>query len=81
MPIKRGVRTGMEEKIPTSVVREMHERIERKLRDKEIEVITYWQGHVERLLSMKPEGVGALQLQIKKVYDMMSNRINALKRG
>lgn len=71
----------MEEKLPPSLIRELQERVERKLREKEIEVIEYWQGQIGKVLAMKPEGIGPLQLQIKKVYDMMSTRIQVLKRG
>ncbi|HOJ51801.1 MAG TPA: hypothetical protein PLT64_05255 [Syntrophales bacterium] len=71
----------MEEKLPPSLVRQMQERLERKLREKEIEVIEYWQGQIGKILGMKPEGIGPLQLQVKKVYDMMSTRIQVLKRG
>jgi len=71
----------MEEKLPSSVVREIQERMERKLREKELEVVSYWLGHVEKLLAMKPESIGALQVQIKKLTDMMTNRIQVLKRG
>jgi len=30
---------------------------------------------------MKPDGIASLQLEIKKVYDMMENRIKILKKG
>jgi len=30
---------------------------------------------------MKPEGVASLQLQIKKITDMMENRVKILKKG
>ena len=30
---------------------------------------------------MKPEGIASLQLQIKKITDMMENRIKIVKKG
>jgi hypothetical protein len=71
----------MEDKLPASLLRELQERTERKLRDKEIEVIEFWQTQIARILAMKPEGVGPLQLQVKKVYEMMTTRLKVLKRG
>ncbi|MCX7982765.1 MAG: hypothetical protein N2572_07650 [Syntrophales bacterium] len=70
----------MEDKIPPALVREIQERLDRKLREKEIEVIEYWQGQIAKILAMKPEGIGPLQLQVKKIHDMMSTRIQVLKR-
>lgn len=64
-----------------ALIRELRAEMEKKLRQHEIEVIQYWQGHLAKLLSMKPENIGALQVHIKKVYDMMGNRIQILKRG
>ena len=46
-----------------------------------MEVVAHWQGQLGKILAMKPEGVAALQMQIKKIHDMMGNRIQVLKRG
>jgi putative protein kinase ArgK-like GTPase of G3E family len=68
-------------KAQEAFVKEMQAKLERKIKDNEIEVIEYWQGHLARVLAMKPEGIASLQMQIKKVHDMMANRIQILKRG
>lgn len=69
------------DKAQEAFIKEMQTKLDRKIRDNEIEVIEYWQGQMGRLLAMKPEGIAALQLQIKKVHDMMANRVQILKRG
>ncbi|MCX7635514.1 MAG: hypothetical protein N2Z74_07200 [Syntrophales bacterium] len=72
----------MQEKIDReALVREFQTQLERKLRENEIAVIQYWQANLAKLLSLKPEGVAALQVRIKKIHDMMGNRIQMLKRG
>jgi hypothetical protein len=69
------------EKAQEAFVNEMQAKLEKKIRENEIAVIEHWQSQLSRILSMKPEGIAALQLQIKKIHDMMSNRVQILKRG
>jgi hypothetical protein len=69
------------DKSQEAFVKEMQLKLERKIQENEIAVIEYWQSQLGRLLAMKPEGVAALQMQIKKIHDMMANRIQILKRA
>ena len=71
----------MIDKSQEAFVREMQAKLDRKLRENEMEVIEHWQVQLGRVLAMKPEGVASLQMQIKKIYDMMGNRVQMLKRG
>ncbi|MDQ5988645.1 MAG: hypothetical protein CSYNP_04406 [Syntrophus sp. SKADARSKE-3] len=61
-------------------VKALQARYEKKLKDNEIELLEYWKAHLDKLASLKPDGIGSLQLQIKKVAEMMKNRIMVLKR-
>lgn len=62
-------------------IKEMQTRFEKKVKENEISLLEYWKSHLDKLLTMKPEGVASLQLQIKKITDMMDNRIKILKKG
>lgn len=62
-------------------IKEMQTRFEKKTKDNEISMLEYWKSHLDKLLTMKPEGIASLQLQIKKITDMMDNRIKILKKG
>ncbi len=62
-------------------LRDFQEKVEKKLKENEISVIQYWHERMGRVVSMKPDGIASLQLEIKKIYDMMENRIKALKKG
>lgn len=62
-------------------MKEYQERFEKKLRDSEISVLEYWKEQLQKVLGTRPEGVAALQMQIKKVSDMMENRIRMLRKG
>jgi hypothetical protein len=61
-------------------MKDLQARLERKLKESEIEILEQWKGHLDRLAAMKPEGIAALQMHIRKVADMMGNRIKMLKR-
>jgi len=72
----------MTEKDPQAVLlKEIQTRFDRKLKEEEITLLEYWKEQVERVALMKPEGVAALQMQVRKISEMMANRIRILKRG
>jgi hypothetical protein len=62
-------------------IKEMQTRFEKKVKENEISLLEYWKSHLDKLLTMKPEGIASLQLQIKKITDMMENRIKIVKKG
>ncbi|MBW2561329.1 MAG: hypothetical protein JRE40_10810 [Deltaproteobacteria bacterium] len=62
-------------------LRDFQGKVEKKLKENEISVVQYWHERLGRVVSMKPDGIAPLQLEIKKVYDMMENRIKTLKKG
>ena len=62
------------------ILQEYQKRFEQKIRESEISVIEYWKERLDRLLSMRPEGIASLQLEIKKISDMMSKRMATLKK-
>lgn len=61
-------------------IKEYQERFDKKLKENEIATLEYWKAQIDKLVVMKPDGIASLQLQIKKISDMMLNRIKVLKR-
>ncbi len=61
-------------------IKEFQARFDKKLKENEISMLEYWKSQLDKLLSMKPEGVASLQMQIKRISEMMDNRINIIKR-
>ncbi|MGZ6208840.1 MAG: hypothetical protein ACXWL9_01680 [Syntrophales bacterium] len=61
-------------------VKELQARFDKKLKENEISIVEYWKSQIDRLLSMKPDGIASLQSQIKRVSDMMDNRIRTIKK-
>ena len=66
--------------LDAELLKEFQKKVEKKIRENEISVVQYWHERLGRLVSMKPDGIASLQLEIKKIYDMMENRIKTLKK-
>lgn len=62
-------------------MREYQERFDKKLRDNEIAVLEYWREQLLKTVGARPEGIAALQQQVRRIADMMENRIKILKKG
>jgi hypothetical protein len=61
------------------VLKDLQKQIEKKLREQEISVLEYWKERLDKIAALRPEGIASLQLEIKKVSDMMANRVKILK--
>jgi hypothetical protein len=64
----------------TAFLKEIQTRFDRKVRENEISLLEYWKEQVDRVAVLKPEGIAALQIQVRKISEMMANRIRTLKR-
>ena len=62
-------------------IKEYQERFEKKLKASEIDLLEHWKGQLEKIESSRPDSIASLQLQIRKITDMMGNRIKVLKKG
>lgn len=62
-------------------IKEYQERFEKKLKQSEIDLLEHWKGQLEKIESSRPDSIASLQLQIRKITDMMGNRIKVLKKG
>jgi len=62
-------------------IKEFQERYEKKLREKEMEIIEHWKVQLDKIIAMRPDSISSLQLQLTKTVEMMANRIRVLKKG
>jgi hypothetical protein len=62
-------------------IKEFQERYEKKLREKEMEIIEHWKAQLDKIVAMRPDSIASLQLQLTKTVEMMANRIRVLKKG
>jgi len=70
----------VEMKDQAAFMKEVQARFDRKLKENEIDMLEQWKGQLDKLAVMKPEGIASLQVHIRKVAEMMGNRIKMLKR-
>ena len=61
-------------------IKEYQAKFDKKLKENEISLLEYWKSQLDKVLSMKPEGIAPLQLQIKRISDMMDNRMKTIKK-
>jgi len=61
-------------------IKEYQERFEKKLRENEIALLDHWKTQLDKVISIRPDSIASLQMQIKKISDMMANRIRVLKK-
>ena len=64
----------------SALVKQFQSQFEKKVKEKEISCVEYWKEQLDKVLALKPEGIAALQLQIKRITTMMENRISTLKK-
>lgn len=60
---------------------QMKKKVEKELGQREAEVVTFWQGEVDKLLHKKTESLSALLQDLKNLSQRMGNRLNVLKRS
>ncbi len=62
-------------------IKEFQERYEKKMREKEIEILEHWKSQLDRIIAMRPDSIASLQTQVAKIAEMMANRLKILKKG
>jgi len=62
-------------------IKEYQDRFEKKLKETEIDLLEHWKAQLEKIETSRPDSIASLQLQIKKMSEMMGNRIKVLKKG
>lgn len=62
-------------------IKEYQERFEKKLRENEMALLEHWRTQLDKIESSRPDSIASLQLQIRKLSEMMANRIKVLKKG
>jgi len=65
----------------TAWLNKMKKKVEEEMTKKEIEMISYWQAEIEKILAKKHEGLGSLQLEMQQFLQRMQNRVRVLKQS
>jgi hypothetical protein len=62
-------------------IKEYQERFEKKLKENEIALLEHWKSQIDKIEDSRPDSIASLLLQIRKMSEMMGNRIKVLKKG
>ena len=65
----------------TAWLNKMKKKVEEEMTKKEIEMISYWKGEIEKILVRKHEGLGSLQMEMQQFLQRMQNRIKVLRQS
>ena len=63
----------------TAWMKEMKKKVEEEMLKKEIEMILYWKGELEKILLKRRENLATMQLEIQNLLQRMQNRVKAIK--
>jgi hypothetical protein len=61
-------------------IKEYQERFEKKMKENEIALLEHWKAQLDKIASTRPDSVSSLQMQVKKISEMMANRVKVLKK-
>ncbi len=61
-------------------VKGLQSKLDGKIKETELSVLEYWKGQIDKVLALKPESVAAMQTHVRKISEMMGNRIKIMKR-
>ena len=64
----------------SAFIKEYQERFEKKLKENEINLLEHWKEQLEKIAGMRQDSVASLQMQVKKITEMMATRIRVLKK-
>lgn len=62
-------------------IKEYQERFEKKVKENEIALLEHWKSQLDKIENSRPDSIASLLLQIRKMSEMMENRIKVLKKG
>ena len=62
-------------------IKEYQDRCEKKFKENEIELLEHWKSQIDKIENSRPDSIASLMLQIRKMSEMMGNRIKVLKKG
>lgn len=70
------MKTGLDE---SAWAKEMKKKVDEEMTKKEIEIVLYWKGEMEKILARRPESLATLQIEIQSFLQRMQNRVRVLK--
>ena len=60
-------------------IKEMRKKMEEEMAKKEIEILLFWKGGLDKILAKRPESLATFQIEIQNFIQRMQNRLRVLK--
>jgi hypothetical protein len=65
--------------LDVALIRQMNQRIQEELAKKEMEVVQYWLGEIQRVADKRHQDLSGMQLDLKALVQKIQNRLKTLK--
>jgi hypothetical protein len=65
--------------LDVALIRQMNQRVQEELIKKEMEVVQYWLGEVQRVLDKRHQDLSGMQLDLRALVQKIQNRLKTLK--
>ena len=65
--------------LDVALIRQMNQRMQEELAKKEMEVVQYWLGEIQRVSDKRYQDLSGMQLDLKALVQKIQNRIKTLK--
>ncbi|MCX5909730.1 MAG: hypothetical protein NTY64_21785 [Deltaproteobacteria bacterium] len=60
-------------------IKAMRKKMEEEMAKKEIEILLFWKGELDKIQAKRPESLATFQIEIQKFIQRMQNRLRVLK--
>ncbi len=65
--------------LDVALIRQMNQRVQEELVKKEMEVVQYWLGEIQRVADKRYQDLSGMQLDLKALVQKIQNRLKTLK--
>jgi len=65
--------------LDVALIRQMNQRVQEELVKKEMEVVQYWLGEIQRVADKRHQDLSGLQIDLKALVQKIQNRLKTLK--
>jgi hypothetical protein len=65
--------------LDVALIRQMNQRVQEELAKKEMEVVQYWLGEIQRVSDKRHQDLSGMQLDLRSLVQKIQNRLKTLK--
>jgi hypothetical protein len=65
--------------LDVALIRQMNQRVQEELAKKEMEVVQYWLGEIQRVADKPHQDLSGVQIDLRALVQKIQNRLKTLK--